>query len=331
MAEQNDLDKRVGGGVRGRRGPNFPYIDLPTAIQRVQQVYDKEDRNEAPVNSVASHWGYKVTSSSTDKVIGALKSYGLIETTGSGDDRMIKLSEQALDILEDERPDSKERAQALKSAALGPAIHQDIRVKYGKKLASDETLRTFLIREKGYNRKKVDGIISNYRASIEHAGLDSAENESDNLDDETQDLSPISVGTMVQWVSQGSTQFDSPRQVIRVDDFDGEQFVVVMQPNGVEGAFPMSQAEVAEVTPPKADPVAPLPLLKPGGAAQEPPATQNTGDFKTETIAIGDSQATVTWPKRISKDEFEDLDYWLKGVLRKAMRDASQAGEDPDS
>ena len=40
------------------RSPNYPYIGLPAAIERVRKIYDKEHRNRMSRDVVAKHLGF---------------------------------------------------------------------------------------------------------------------------------------------------------------------------------------------------------------------------------------------------------------------------------
>jgi len=312
MPEQTDPKNVIGGGTRGQRGPNYPYIDLPTALQRVRQIYDNEGRNPAPVTSIATHWNYKPTSSSTDKVIGALNAYGLINSTGGGDDRMIQISDRARDIIEDEREVSKERDEALRLAALGPSIHRDIREKYGASLPSDATLRTYLIRDRGYNPKKADGIIANYRATVQHANLDSAPLLEDNPQSSHNNELPLKTGDWVQWESQGALQFEQPKRVAKIEAHGDEHYVFV---EGANGAIPINQIIAVEqhqgtspmMTPPLAD---------------KPPAPKVGTEHATFPLPEG--YAVIEWPSSISQDSYNELQDWVDLMMKRAKRSIGQ-------
>src|SRR3546814_8810266 len=72
-------------------------------------------------SDLAKDWGISAKSSSTDRTIAAIQSFGLIEDSGSGENRKIKLSEDGARILADARPGL--RACLLAEAALkSPAI-----------------------------------------------------------------------------------------------------------------------------------------------------------------------------------------------------------------
>src|SRR4051794_18119731 len=99
------------------RSPNYPFIPLEMALMRAHQFYEEEKRGWAAVPVIAKHWEYSERSSALLQTIAALKSYGLMEEEGRGQERRLKLSELALRILLDQRPNSLERRDWMQRAA----------------------------------------------------------------------------------------------------------------------------------------------------------------------------------------------------------------------
>lgn len=63
-----------------------------------------------------------------------------------------------------------------------------------------------------------------------------------------------------------------------------------------------------------------------------PPLPKVEIGMKQEITTIGKTQATITWPAILTSPQFDDLEYWLQGVLRKAKRDIGTeppASDDP--
>ena len=153
------------------RSPAYPGIDLEAAIKRAQEFYDRERRNSANAEIAVQHWGYKPTSGGGFIVIAALKAFGLISDSGSGKERKIQLSELALRILLDRRPNSVERAEAVKQAALMPKIHASLWNKYKEDIPSDENLKHELVFERKFNENSVGDFIKEFRDTIKFAKL----------------------------------------------------------------------------------------------------------------------------------------------------------------
>lgn len=134
------------------RSPSFPIITLETALRRAQEFYQEEKRGSAPFQVAAGHWHYSPSSSGALQTVSALKQYGLIaEEGGSGRDRKLKLTELALRIILDTRPESVERAQFMAQAARSPQIISEIYAKWPDGLPSEQNLNHYLVLERQFN------------------------------------------------------------------------------------------------------------------------------------------------------------------------------------
>lgn len=167
------------------RSPNYPGIALGEAIERARVLYHKEGKHAAPVAAAYRDLGYSPGSGQGGVVLAALKKFGLIDDTGSGNARTVRLTELALKIILDERPESSERLAAIQSAALTPPIHAELWQQYSPSLPSDETLLFRLQTEKGFTRSGAIEFLREFKDTIEFARLGLGEP----LDDE-RDLEP---------------------------------------------------------------------------------------------------------------------------------------------
>ncbi len=53
--------------------------------------------------------------------------------------------------------------------------------------------------------------------------------------------------------------------------------------------------------------------------------------MRKEVTTIGDHEAAISWPARMTAEDFEDFEYWLKGVISKSGRAArASASEDEE-
>jgi len=165
------------------RSPNYPGIDLGEAIEKARRLYDVEGKNAAPLPAVLAHWGYARQSGGGLVAVAALKKFGLIEDKGSGENRSIRLSPLALQIIRDDRPESRERSEALRKAALTPAIHRELWSEFDGTLPSDETLRYNLTMRKGFTDLGAKEFVRQFRSTVAFAKLP----ESGMLSGETED------------------------------------------------------------------------------------------------------------------------------------------------
>lgn len=222
------------------RSPRFPFITLEKALERAAQFFAEEKRGAAPFSSAAEHWNYSASSSGALQTVAALKSYGLLE----GTHKSIRLSELALRILLDKRPDSTERDALKRQAALNPEIATLIYEKWPDDLPSDATLNHFLVLELSFNeataQRSVEIIKQNQlftanglSASFDVQSLNVENTRKDEIMKDSQD-----VGGMTSAVSKGSRLTTSKLWIERTNDpaglnvtlqFEGEPTEVTYQ------------------------------------------------------------------------------------------------------
>ena len=175
-----------------KRFSGFPFIDVESAINKLQILYDREGRNSVNVKIAVEHWGYAWSSSGGKQTVSALRVFGLIEDLGKGDSRQIRLSELGLRILLDTREDSTERDNDIKTAALRPKIFQELWMKWkDTDLPSDANIRHFFIFEKGINEKSANNFVKVFRNTVDFANLSASDSISEeNEGDEASTDSP---------------------------------------------------------------------------------------------------------------------------------------------
>ena len=192
------------------RSPAYPYVNLETAIKRAKEFYDKEARNAANIKVAVKHWGFVESSSGGGQTIAALVSFGLMQDEGIGEARKVRLTQNALRIILDTRPDSTERSELIRQAALSPKIHLQIWQKWGVDLPSDASLRHTLLLEwkPPFNDNAVDFFIREYKDTITFAKLtesDKVTSEVKNSGEDDSRSTPYvpQVGDYVQWEHNG--------------------------------------------------------------------------------------------------------------------------------
>jgi hypothetical protein len=300
-------------GTPKTRSPNYPALDLKTAIDKARIVYRRMGKHPTGADVVASLWSSSPKSSSFKLALAAVRAYWLFEDHADEGDRLIKVSSLALDILEFYGEGSPEWVKAVQSAALSPKIHAALWEKYGGELPADEEIRRHLLKDRGFNHKTVDEFIDEFRATLSFAGLiggDKIRGVDPQPDPgDSRPPKPIKQGEFVQWTSQGVDQFDLPRRVVGASE-DG-RFVFV---EGTRTGIPANQ--VAVVDPPTVD-RAPSrrPISQPG--------------MREDTFTLDEGQVVIQLPDRLSASSFEDLKDWLDLVVRKAKRTVREPADEP--
>lgn len=255
------------------RSPPFPYVGLGKAMSKVEQLYAAVRHHAAAVPTAAKAWETGVKSSATLQSAGALIQYGLLDDEGSGDSRKLKLTPLALKIVMDKRPDSAERAAALKEAALSPKIFAELFERYGTATGIDDALLVHALTaervQQGkapYSEESAADVLRVYRDSLAYAGLPDSDMESDVARippaariEVAPPSVPAKVGDFVQWVSDGVVQFGEPQRVRAVSDDGSWAFV-----EGSQTGIAMSELEIVQAPrPSRAPPTLPLPQDEP--------------------------------------------------------------------
>ena len=151
----------------GKRSPSFPFINLREALARARVLYGAERRNEAPLASAASHWGYSLNSSATNRTVAALVAFGLLAMK----DRKAQLTDQAVHILADEREPSPDRERLIQEAALQPNLHHKLWDRYQGEFPSDATLKHYLITVESFSEDSAVAFIRLFRETLNFAWL----------------------------------------------------------------------------------------------------------------------------------------------------------------
>jgi len=168
MENQDDAKQKKKEG----RSPGYPAIDLETAIKRAGQIKEKEQRHLAPVEAIVEHWKYSSQSGPFLGTLSALIKFGLLETQGKGYDRKARITDLAWRILIDDREESLEKNQAIKEAALNPAIHKKLWDRYGGDFPSPETFRIVLLTEYKFMESAVKDFMAEFKRTITFAQLE---------------------------------------------------------------------------------------------------------------------------------------------------------------
>ena len=258
------------------RSPSYPALNLETAIERARDIYDNEKRHAAPVAVVAKHWGTTITNSSGLRGIAALKQFGLIVEEGSGDDRHVRLTDRALDILIPQSRNSPDQQQAIRDAALSPKIHKKLWDHYRGHLPSDESLKAYLIRQHEFNDTHVQGFVKQIRETVAFARLDVAENNHTQEDDDAN-------GSAAEDITQETTERGAPMAA------RNQTPMTRQDSNGPCILFPLSGGNVLEIR------------LRKKVSPKDFARIQQLIDLSENSLVdYGDEEAEVVEPERVA-------------------------------
>lgn len=151
-----------------QRSPNYPNLSLPDAIARVRRVFDADRQVPLEREVVARHMGYSGLSGASDKTIGSIMQYGLLERVGKGE---VRVSQVAMDIFHPETDD--ERRQALHAAAFAPPLFRALREKFPHGAPSQDAMRSHLVRQ-GFLDRAIPPVMSAYTETCQYLQQENA-------------------------------------------------------------------------------------------------------------------------------------------------------------
>ena len=319
------------------RSPSYPSMALGGAIEAVGKIETLYRGSAVGREAAAKLIGYSSLSGPANKALAALAAYGLLERAGKGDARV---TSRARTIL---HGGDAERKVALMEAAFEPPLFRAIRAKFEDIPVPPEDGVVNHLNREGFNKNAVRPaarafletmrFIQQYGDSESH-GAEELGERSSNDEGESQGGSgqgSVKPGDRVQWASDGIDQFATPAQVLGISECAKWVFT-----DQGEAGIPMD--ELRAVDPGGAEKAPAIPphilALRERSAADQKAA--GTVDVWREETDLDEGQATITLPDEMSAESVEDLEYWLKGVLRKAKRragvtakQAPPTGEEP--
>ena len=221
MPETIDIEKAQ--KRRTGRSPAYPYISVQKALQQTKALHDQEGEYAAPLESAVGAWGYSPKSSGGRQTLATMKYYGLIDITGEGDNRKIKISDIARRIILDQREDETEKRNLIRRVALTPAAHKALYEQYPNGLASDGSVEHFLIFDQGYNKSAAKELLLEFKETAKFSELyksSSLENNPENRSEDEGGALPtkIKIGDKVQVIIAGQDMFAGGATVLGFSD-----------------------------------------------------------------------------------------------------------------
>ncbi|WP_428422935.1 hypothetical protein [Methylibium sp.] len=306
------------------RGPAYPYVNLGDAITLTRKLFDFAKRGAANLNAVLKDkWDYSPTSSSAGKIVAALKYYGLIDVLpapAAGGGESIRITDRAYRVLVDDEK-SPERIKALKEACLAPKAYNLCWTTWGRDLP--ESMRSTLIFSHGFNDSTVDNFLTNYKKSIQFAGLLEPE-LAKSQDPERVDSkkNKHNIGDYVQWEHEGVLGFPKALRLVKFSDDEAFAWV-----EGHTTGLPAHELIAAEAPPMvvnKGDTASRVievgagRLSTSGQAPRVPP--QKGNGMRQEVLSLDEGEVVLQWPANIGTNGVADMEEWVKFLLKRLQR-----------
>jgi hypothetical protein len=272
-------------------------------------------------------WGYKGESGATRPLLASLNHYGLMEYIGRGDSKQVKLSALAHRIIFDKVPNSRERREALREAALGPTIFSRLMTSLGVPVPPEYAVETFLTRDCGYSEQVAKIIFRNYVDTLGYAGLDNPDTVSPvdpQAEEKLAEKQPAEIGDLVQVEIGGVFQLEKPAHVVSVQEHAGRKWAFV---EGSTTGIPMEQVHVVEKGKGVFAPATPAPESPLLAAMLDRAKKAAAPGMRQEVFALDEGDVTLTFPAGLSPDSYSDLESYLMLFLKKAKRRAEKSGD----
>jgi hypothetical protein len=272
------------------RSPNYPLIPLSEALDGIAKVYKLNYKHKVDKKVVAQHLGYGGINGKSLGVISSLSKYGLLEGRGE-----LRVTDDAVTILVDQK-DSSARQQAIRRAALRPALFAQLNTHFGGVMPSTENLSAYL-QKNGFTPQASQLAGKSYRDTMEFVTREAGDSVKTN-----DEPPPVQAGDWAQWESQGVYQFETPKRVVSLSPDGSFAFV-----EGTTTGIPADQLR-------KVDP---------------PPAQTNLGNLMKPAPPVGtvrevsvldEGEAVLQWPASLSAASVEELEAWLQLVIKKVKR-----------
>lgn len=223
------------------RSPSFPFIPLAGALKRLSEFEEYFKRHPAPAKHSGKAWGMKGWTSQAQQTLAALKSFGLIEYKGSGDNLEASVSEEGRTYLRAQQDSVKQ--EVLKRVALQPKNIAKYFALWGADRPPAEVCLDQLVLKGGFTESAAKLFLSVYDNTIAFAKLadsDKVSSSPEEGEEEEVDLpTDVEVGDLVQREAGGVLSFPKPMRVRKIAEDQGVKWVFV---DGLESAFLMSEA-----------------------------------------------------------------------------------------
>ena len=153
------------------RSPAYPAISVKDAIEKAHALHEAQGKYAAPMPLAFEAWGYSPKSSGGRDVRAALKYFGLITLEGDGESAKVKLTDEALRILLDEREDQTEKKALIRRVALKPSVHGKLMEQFPEGIKSDAAAEHFLVFDLGFNKSAAAAVVTEFKETAAYAGL----------------------------------------------------------------------------------------------------------------------------------------------------------------
>ena len=152
-------------GTQRRRAP-FPVLGIMHAHRHARFLYQRAGREAVSIADAASAWEFDADSEDTFDTIDGLLDYGLIEESGIGNMRKIRLTELGWRMADD--PDEEEFRRVVCEVAGKPKLIADYAARWREDRPEDKVCIAQLQAEQGFTDELAADFLSCLQESLFH-------------------------------------------------------------------------------------------------------------------------------------------------------------------
>jgi hypothetical protein len=302
------------------RSPSYPMIPLGHAINRLAAFDEYFKRHPAPFKQIGLAWSIKPGSSQATGTAAALKSFGLVEYQGAGDDLKVLLSNDGRTYLRAQQESTKK--EVLQRVALNPKAIAKYWAEWGSSRPPDPVCLDELVLKAKFSPSGADAFLKVYDSTISYAGLVESSKLADRLLDELARFPPkLKVGDFVQWENNGVLQFPQPRRVMEVTE--SGDFAMV---DGSTTGLPIKELTVVSPPPPADTKIEPSTGMI-GLNSVAPKAAASAG-MRQDVWNLDEGAVVLQYPAKMSAASFQDFEDWINLQLNRIKRGINQQARD---
>jgi hypothetical protein len=304
---------------QGGRSPAYPLFPVQKALERADTLHKQEGSHWAPLSSAVGAWGYSPKSSGGRQTLATMKYYGLIDVTGEGDGRRVRVSDVAKRILLDEREDDTEKRALIRDVALSPSAHKTLYHEYKDGMPSDGTVLHFLMFNRQFNREAARDLLAEYKETASFVGLYEPQNTVDKsaLEDQGGKFPPeVNKGDLIQATVNGQDVFPKGARVLGFSD-DGA-WVFTDQAIGGVKLEEITVLEAAQTPPPLED----RPTIPPSLLAMRGEDRQAIPGTRKAVFPLKEGDVSLTFPEGLTEAGLKRLGAYLEIFLDQEIEGA---------
>lgn len=154
------------------RSPSYPYFGLSECLGLLEKMHEAARGVQVRLPDLKGPWGLKSSTGSLLRYVAALSQFGLVDSSGSGISRKIKVSDRGLRILQDEREGVRDvlmSEAALSSPIISEVFNGSERIGgWGRRRPSDGIAQSELVFELHFTKEAANRFLHVYDETVRH-------------------------------------------------------------------------------------------------------------------------------------------------------------------